>query len=136
MALKVSIFSFGYNKSGAPKDETGNGGGFIFDCRFMHNPGRLQEFKLKTGREADVIQFIETQTVMTKFLENVFEIVDAAVDNYIERNFSDLLIGFGCTGGQHRSVYASENLAKHLRAKYPAIQIELTHREIGIKETF
>jgi len=136
MALKVSLYSFGYNKSGVPKDDTGNGGGFIFDCRFMHNPGRFEEFKLKTGRESDVIQFIETQTVMIKFMENVFEIVDAAVGNYIERNFSDLLVGFGCTGGQHRSVYASEKLAAHLRAKYPAISIELNHRELGIKETF
>jgi len=136
MALKVSIYSFGYNKSGLPKDETGNGGGFIFDCRFMHNPGRLEEFKLRTGRETDVIQFIETQTVMIKFLESVFAIVDAAVDNYVERNFSDLLVGFGCTGGQHRSVYASEKLAAHLRAKYPSISIELTHRELGLKESF
>lgn len=135
MSLIVSIFSFGYNKSGLPVDKSGNGGGFIFDCRFMHNPGRFEEFKFKTGKENDVIQFIETQTVMLNFLENVYSISDMAVDNYIERNFSNLLIGFGCTGGQHRSVYASEMLAKHLRKKYPSILLEITHRELGLTET-
>jgi UPF0042 nucleotide-binding protein len=134
MSLIVSIFSFGYNKSGLPADKSGNGGGFIFDCRFMHNPGRFEEFKLKTGKEDDVIQFIEVQTVMTKFLEKVYEIIDMAVDNYLERNFSNLQVGFGCTGGQHRSVYASEMLAKHLRKKYPSILLELNHRELGLTE--
>lgn len=135
MSLKVSIYSFGYNKSGVPVDASGNGGGFIFDCRFMHNPGRFEEFKFKTGKEDDVIQFIETQTVMKNFLEKVYEIIDMSVDNYLERNFSDLLIGFGCTGGQHRSVYASENLARHLHKKYPSISLEITHRELGLTET-
>ena len=135
MSLIVSIFSFGYNKSGLPSDKSGNGGGFIFDCRFMHNPGRFEEFKFKTGKEEDVIEFIESQTVMTNFLERVYDIADMAVDNYLERNFSNLLIGFGCTGGQHRSVYASEMLAKHLRKKYPSILLELTHRELGLTET-
>ncbi|MBS1492694.1 MAG: ATP-binding protein [Bacteroidetes bacterium] len=136
MSLKVSIFSFGYNKSGLPADQSGNGGGFIFDCRFMHNPGRLEEFKFKTGKEEDVIQFIENQTLMPQFLESVFKIIDMAVDNYIERNFSSLLIGFGCTGGQHRSVYASESLAKHIHKKYPTVSLEITHRELGLVENF
>jgi len=135
MSLKVSIYSFGYNKSGLPADTSGNGGGFIFDCRFMHNPGRFEEFKFKTGKEEDVINFIETQTLMTTFLENVYNIIDMAVDNYTERNFSNLLIGFGCTGGQHRSVYASESLAKHLHKKYPSVSLEITHRELGLTET-
>lgn len=135
MSLVVSIYSFGYNKSGIPVDESGNGGGFIFDCRFMHNPGRLDEFKFKTGKEDDVIQFIESHTVMNSFLEKVFEIIEMAVDNYIERNFSNLLIGFGCTGGQHRSVYASEKLAHNLRKKYPSIELKITHRELGLIET-
>ena len=135
MSLKVSIFSFGYNKSGLPADSSGNGGGFIFDCRFMHNPGRLEEFKFKTGKEEDVIQFIESQTLMNKFLENVYNITDMAIDNYLERNFANLLIGFGCTGGQHRSVYASETLAKHIHKKYPSVLLGITHRELGLTET-
>jgi RNase adaptor protein for sRNA GlmZ degradation len=102
----------------------------------MHNPGRLEEFKFKTGKEKDVIQFIENQTLMPIFLESVFKIIDMAVDNYVERNFSSLLIGFGCTGGQHRSVYASESLAKHIHNKYPSVSIEITHRELGLTETF
>jgi UPF0042 nucleotide-binding protein len=136
MSLKVSIYSFAYNKSGIPKDASGNGGGFIFDCRFMHNPGRFEEFKFKTGKEADVIQFIETHTAMSKFLADVYNIIDMAIDNYLERNFSNLLIGFGCTGGQHRSVYASEKLAAHLRKKYPSVVLELTHRELGLTESY
>lgn len=136
MSLKVSIYSFGYNKSGIPSDNSGNGGGFIFDCRFMHNPGRFEEFKFKTGKDEDVIQFIETQTSMKNFLNNVYNIIDMAVDNYLERNFSNLLIGFGCTGGQHRSVYASEKLAHNLHKKYPSVSLEITHRELGLTETF
>ncbi len=136
MSLIVSIFSFGYNKSGLPADQNGNGGGFIFDCRFMHNPGRLEEFKFKTGKDEDVIKFIETNTVMNAFLDNVNGIIDMAVDNYIERNFSNLLIGFGCTGGQHRSVYASEKLAHNLHKKYPVISIKITHKELGLTESF
>lgn len=135
MALKISIFSFGYNKSGIPKDESGNGGGFIFDCRFMHNPGRLQEFKFKTGKESDVIEFIEKNTVMNEFLNYVYSIIDMAITNYLERNFTNLLIGFGCTGGQHRSVYASEKLAEYIHSKYPDVQIEIRHRELGLIET-
>lgn len=135
MSLIVSIFSFGYNKSGLPADKSGNGGGFIFDCRFMHNPGRLEEFKFKTGRDEDVIKFIESHTVMSAFLDNVTGIIDMAVDNYIERSFSNLLIGFGCTGGQHRSVYASEKLAHNLHKKYPSISVNLTHKELGLTET-
>lgn len=135
MALKISIFSFGYNKTGLPSDSSGNGGGFIFDCRFMHNPGRFEEFKFKTGKDDDVIQFIESQTLMPAFLNSVYNIVEMAVDNYIERNFLNLLVGFGCTGGQHRSVYASESLAKKLRSKYPSVIIEITHRELGLTET-
>lgn len=135
MALKISIFSFGYNKSGLPKDESGNGGGFIFDCRFMHNPGRLQEFKFKTGKENDVIEFIEKNTVMNEFLEHVYSVIDMAIQNYLERNFTNLLIGFGCTGGQHRSVYASEHLAAYIHKKYPEVQIEIHHKELGLTET-
>ena len=136
MALKVSIFSFGYNKSGIPKDESGNGGGFIFDCRFMNNPGRLPDFKFKTGKDDEVIQFIETRTVMPDFLQNVYKISEMAVENFLQRNFSDLLIGFGCTGGQHRSVYASEKLAHNLKKKYPEIKVAIKHRELGLTETF
>jgi UPF0042 nucleotide-binding protein len=136
MSLKVSIYSFGYNKSGLPKDDSGNGGGFIFDCRFMHNPGRFEEFKFKSGKEIDVCEFIESQTVMSKFLEHVYSIIDMAIDNYLERNFTNLLIGFGCTGGQHRSVYASEKLAGYIHKKYPSVSIEVTHKELGLTETY
>ena len=125
--LTVSIKSFSY-KQGIPKDPSGNGGGFIFDCRFIHNPGRYEPYKKLTGRDEEVINFLQLHSNMTDFLNNVFRIVDEAVENYIERSFNHLMISFGCTGGQHRSVYAADALTKHLDDKY-GMTIKLEHIE-------
>jgi RNase adaptor protein for sRNA GlmZ degradation len=128
--LKVKIYSFSYKKSGIPKDETPNAGGFVFDCRFIYNPGREEKFKNLTGKDKEVIEFMDKDVKMEKFLDNVFSMVDEAVDNYTSRDFSSLMVSFGCTGGQHRSIYASEKLKEHLLSKYNSkIQIALTHSE-------
>jgi aminoglycoside/choline kinase family phosphotransferase len=126
--LVVKVQSFSFKKSGYPKDETGNGGGFVFDCRFIENPGRYDEYKKLTGRDKAVIDFLKQNGQMDAFLQNVFGIVDKAVEIYLERQFDNLCINFGCTGGQHRSVYAADQLAKHLKEKYD-IKVKLMHIE-------
>ncbi len=131
--LTVRIHSFSYKKSGIPRDTTGNGGGFVFDCRFLHNPGRYETYKHLTGRDEPVINFLRQHTQMPYFLEQVYRIVDDAIENYIARSFTSLVISFGCTGGQHRSVYAADALAKHVREKY-GVDIQLEHVEQGIRE--
>jgi aminoglycoside/choline kinase family phosphotransferase len=123
--LVVKISSFSYKK-GIPADETENGGGFVFDCRGILNPGRFDEYKKQSGLDKDVKDFLEQQTAMPSFLNSVFDIVDISVTDYINRGFGSLMVNFGCTGGQHRSVYASEALARHLRNKFK-VKIELEH---------
>jgi UPF0042 nucleotide-binding protein len=123
--LIVKICSFSY-RQGIPVDETGNGGGFVFDCRGMLNPGRIEEFKTMHGRDKSVMDYIEQQTKMNEFLNSVFDIVDISVEDYIRRDFESLMVSFGCTGGQHRSVYAADALARHLRNKFK-VKIELRH---------
>lgn len=125
--LTVSVNSFAYS-SGPPPDTSGNGGGFIFDCRFIHNPGRYEPYKKLTGRDEPVINFLKHHSQMDDFMNDVFHIVDAAVEDYIERSFTNLMANFGCTGGQHRSVYAADILAKHLKEKY-GVRVELSHQE-------
>jgi RNase adaptor protein for sRNA GlmZ degradation len=128
--LRVKIYSFSYKKSGIPKDETVNGGGFVFDCRYIYNPGREERFKSLTGKDKDVIDFLDNAGSMKDFMESVYTIVDGAIDNYLMREFTDLMISFGCTGGQHRSVYASEKLKQHLLDKYgDKLQILIAHKE-------
>jgi aminoglycoside/choline kinase family phosphotransferase len=131
--LVVKVKSFSYKKSRIPKDESGNGGGFAFDCRGILNPGRFEPYKKITGREKEVIDFLEQQTKMPDFMNNVFNIIDITVEDYINRGFESLAVNFGCTGGQHRSVYAAEQTARHLRNKYK-VKVELEHVEQGIKE--
>ncbi|MEM9919362.1 MAG: RNase adapter RapZ [Bacteroidota bacterium] len=126
--LTVAINSFSYKISGIPKDTSGNGGGFVFDCRFVHNPGRYGPYKKLTGRDESVINFLKQHSQMPDFLNNVFRIVDSAVEDYIDRSFTNLSINFGCTGGQHRSVYAADATAKHLSDKY-GIKVVLHHIE-------
>lgn len=126
--LVVQIQSFSYKKGGIPPDDSSNGGGFVFDCRFLHNPGRYEPYKTQTGRDEAVINFLQHHSEMPNFLQDVFRIVDAAVENYIERSFTNLQVAFGCTGGQHRSVYAADQLAKHLQDKY-GIRLQLQHIE-------
>jgi len=123
--LVVKINSFSY-RNGIPEDETDNGGGFVFDCRGLLNPGRIEEFKTMHGRDKKVMDYIEQQTRMNEFLNSVFDIVDISVEDYIRRGFKSLMVSFGCTGGQHRSVYAADALARHLRNKFK-VKIELKH---------
>ena len=128
--LTVRVMSFSYRKGGVPEDPSGNGGGFVFDCRAMHNPGRYEQYKGITGADAPVIEFLESQGEVQKYLENVYGLVDPAVTNYVERGFSNLMVAFGCTGGQHRSLYCANHLAAHLKDKYgDRIRIVLEHRE-------
>jgi aminoglycoside/choline kinase family phosphotransferase len=131
--LLVKIKSFSYKK-GLPQDESGNGGGYIFDCRGILNPGRFEEYKKLTGRDREVKDFLEQQTRMPDFLNNIYNILDISVEDYIRRGFEHLQINFGCTGGQHRSVYAADAVARHLRNKFK-VKIELQHREQNIFET-
>lgn len=123
--LVVKICSFSY-KRGLPPDESGNGGGFVFDCRGIDNPGRHDQYKEIHGRDRPVMEYLERQTRMQDFLNAVFDMVDISVESYIERGFSSLTVHFGCTGGQHRSVYAADALARHLRNKYK-VKIDLCH---------
>jgi len=125
--LLIKICSFSYRK-GIPEDYSGNGGGFVFDCRGIDNPGRHDIYKEVHGRDRPVIEYLERQTRMQDFLNSVFDIVDISVEEYIKRGFSSLCVNFGCTGGQHRSVYAADALARHLRNKY-RVKIDLCHRE-------
>jgi aminoglycoside/choline kinase family phosphotransferase len=123
--LVVKIYSFSYKK-GLPVDDTENGGGFLFDMRGILNPGRYTEYKTLTGRDKEVKDFLEQKTRIIDFLNSVFDIVDISVEDYIKRGFSSLLVGFGCTGGQHRSVYAADALARHLKNKF-GVKIEINH---------
>ena len=130
--LKVTIYSFSF-KRGVPADPSGNGGGYVFDCRSIHNPGRYEPYKKLTGRDEPVIKFLEEDGEVFGFLDHVYGTVDPHVETYLGRGFKNLMVSFGCTGGQHRSVYCAEHLAAHLSEKYPDIVIELIHREQDIK---
>lgn len=128
LPITIRVQSFSYQK-GLPEDETGHGGGFIFDCRSLPNPGRLDEYKEQTGNDAEVIAFLEKREEVHSFLTRVRDLISQVVENYQIRNFSHLTIAFGCTGGQHRSVYCANTLAKYLREKY-SVRVELSHREL------
>ena len=125
--LRVVVNSFSFIKTGYPKDETKNGGGFVFDMRGILNPGRFDDYKCLSGLDKPVKDFLEQQTKMPDFLNSVYSIIDISVEDYIRRGFENLVINFGCTGGQHRSVYAAEAIARHLRNKFK-VNIELTHQ--------
>jgi hypothetical protein len=123
--LVIEVNSFSYRK-GIPADETENGGGFVFDMRAIFNPGRFDEYKTLTGKDKPVQDFLEQRTRMNEYLNSVWDLVDIAVEDYLKRGFSHLVINFGCTGGQHRSVYAAEQTARHLRNKYK-VKVNLVH---------
>jgi aminoglycoside/choline kinase family phosphotransferase len=125
--LTVRVTSFSFHR-GLPVDDTGNGGGFIFDGRSLPNPGREERFKLLTGKDAPVIEYLEQQPSVREFLANVIALVDPSVANYQSRGFKNLMVSFGCTGGQHRSVYLAEQLARHLRDA--GVNVQLQHREL------
>lgn len=132
--LTTKVASFGYNRHGIPTDTSGNGGGFVFDCRGLHNPGRYDEYKHLTGLDKEVIDFLENDGSILKFLDEAYAMVDNSVETYIDRGFTSLMVSFGCTGGQHRSVYSAEHMATHLHSKFPEAVIELTHYELGKRE--
>jgi len=117
-SLTISINSFSFLMGGAPEDESGNGGGFVFDCRGLPNPGRFSEFSTMTGKDKAVIQFLEERNEVSRFIDNIEKLVSQSIDNYIDRGFEHLMINFGCTGGQHRSVYCAEKLYDQLKQKY------------------
>ena len=126
--LIVTINSFSYKKSGIPADKSGNGGGFVFDCRAIHNPGRYQPYKKMTGQQQEVINFLKENSNIDDFLKQVYKIMSASVEKYLDRDFSSLMVNFGCTGGQHRSVYSAEQLAKYLQDTYK-VNVVLKHLE-------
>lgn len=132
--LEVRIYSFAYKK-GIPNDITGNGGGYVFDCRAINNPGKYEHYKHFTGLDQEVIKFLEDDGGVFSFLDNVYSLVDAHVQKFIERKFTHLMVCFGCTGGQHRSVYCAERLAEHLSKKFD-VDIQVVHREQDIEKTF
>ncbi len=131
--LVVKVFSFSYRK-GIPEDESGNGGGYVFDCRSTHNPGRYEPYKKLTGLDEPVIRFLEDDGEILTFLDSVYKLADAHVRRYIQRGFTSLMFSFGCTGGQHRSVYSAQHLAEHLHRKF-GVEVRICHREQGITQT-
>lgn len=137
--LEIEIYSFSYRK-GIPEDRSGNGGGYVFDCRSIHNPGRYPEYRNSTGMNADVIKFLDEDGETGSYLEHVYGIFEPHADTFLRRGFTHLMVCFGCTGGQHRSVYCAEHLAVRLKEKYSsqiasgAIRIVLIHREQNVKK--
>jgi len=125
LKLTIRIQSFPY-KDGVPTDEKGHGGGYVFDCRALPNPGRFERYATLTGKDGAVVAFLENEPAVSDFLGHVFALIDQAVENYQQRNFTDLLAAFGCTGGRHRSVYCAERLARHLREKFQ-VSVEVRH---------
>ena len=127
----MRIFSFSYKSAlGIPQDESGNGGGYVFDCRSTNNPGRYAEYKQLTGLDQPVIDFLEKDGEILTFLDSVYRLADFHVQRYIDRGFTSLMFSFGCTGGQHRSVYCAQHLAEHLHKKF-GIHVVVCHREQG-----
>ncbi len=131
--LVVRVFSFSFTK-GIPEDESGNGGGYVFDCRSTHNPGRYEPYKQLTGLDEPVIRFLEDDGEILTFLDSVYKLADAHVERYLQRGFTSLMFCFGCTGGQHRSVYSAQHLAEHIHKKF-GIEVRICHREQNIRQT-
>lgn len=132
--LTVRVLSFAYKK-GIPNDTSGNGGGFVFDCRAINNPGKYERYKPFTGLDSQVIKFLEDDGEVLTFLDHCYALTDASIARYIERGFTNLMIAYGCTGGQHRSVYCAQHTAEHIARKFN-IKVELVHREQDIEQTF
>ena len=126
--LTVSVSSFSYKK-GYPVNKDGNGGGFMFDCRGIHNPGRYDEYKKLTGRDREVIEFLDRTNEANDFICRAVDIVVPSIEKYMERGFSSLQVGFGCTGGRHRSVFCTERFGEIIRKRFPQINVEIHHKE-------
>jgi len=132
--LEVRVYSFAYKK-GVPDDQSGNGGGYIFDCRAINNPGKYERYNNVTGLDEPVIKFLEEDGEIVTFLDTLYPLIDQHVKRYQERNFTNLMISFGCTGGQHRSVYAAQRMAEHISGKF-GVKVSLIHREQNLEQEF
>ncbi len=130
--LRVTVYSFSY-KRGLPYDESGNGGGFVFDCRAPHNPGRYEQYRSLTGLSPEVREFLEDKGEMPRLVAQAVEMVGPAVERYLERGFTSLQVAFGCTGGQHRSVYGADNFARIINKRY-GVEVKVIHREQAITQ--
>ena len=131
--LVVRVYSFSYKK-GIPADASGNGGGFVFDCRAINNPGKYEYNNKYTGLDEPIIRFLEDDGEIKPFLESAYSLVDASVKRYIDRGFQNLMVCFGCTGGQHRSVYAAQKMAEHINDKF-GVEVQIVHREQNVAQT-
>jgi len=132
--LVVKVYSFSYKK-GIPQDNSGNGGGFVFDCRAVNNPGKYERYQSLTGLDESVKVFLENDGEILTFLDHAYALVDASVKRYKDRGFTNLMISFGCTGGRHRSVYSAQKVAEHISEKY-GVEVQLVHREQNIEQGF
>ena len=132
--LEVRVVSFAYKK-GIPNDPSGNGGGYVFDCRAINNPGKFERYNNFTGLDDPVIQFLEEDGEIVEFLDTIYPLVDNHVKRYLDRHFTNLMIAFGCTGGQHRSVYAAQHVAEHIFRKF-GVKVVLIHREQNLEQEF
>jgi len=130
--LTIRISSFSY-KTGIPLDDIGNGGGFVFDCRALPNPGRFEEYRPFTGNDPEVIHYLEKEPVVEEFLNHTCSLVDQSIRTYIDRGFSSLIVSFGCTGGKHRSVYCANQLVRYIRSKF-VVNVEVNHTELNKTE--
>ena len=130
MPLSITIHSFGYMRGGIPPDTHGNGGGFVFDCRLFRNPGREEQFRLRSGLDAEVAAFMAADPAVDAFLDRAQALLHPVLSAYADRGFEHLQICFGCTGGQHRSVYCAERMAERLRDL--GVEVEVVHRERGL----
>jgi aminoglycoside/choline kinase family phosphotransferase len=132
--LEVRVMSFAYKK-GIPIDPSGNGGGYVFDCRAINNPGKYERYNNVTGLDEPVVRFLEDDGEIITYLDSIYKLVDSHVKRYLERNFTNLMVAFGCTGGQHRSVYAAQRMAEHISKKF-GVKVILVHREQNIEQEF
>ena len=130
--LVVKMYSFSYKK-GIPQDDSGNGGGYVFDCRAVNNPGKYERYAHFTGLNESVIQFLEKDGEIQQFLGHAYALIDSSIKRYMDRGFTNLMISFGCTGGQHRSVYSAQKAAEHISEKF-GVEVQLIHREQNKEE--
>jgi len=132
LTVRITSFSF---KKGLPNDPSGNGGGYVFDCRCIPNPGIIEEYKQLTGLDSKVITYLEDLPFTQTFISHITEIAKLSIARYIEREFTHIMFNFGCTGGQHRSVFFAETLYEYVRTQFPNVSIVLQHREQNIEKT-
>ena len=125
--LTIEINSFSFLRGGIPEDKSGHGGGFVFDCRFLPNPGRFDAYRSLNGKDEEVIRFLENENSVQEFKTLTFTLVKQAVEKYVERSFEHLTVNYGCTGGQHRSVYCAEQLARYIKNNFESVDVKIKH---------